>query len=212
MKHLVMARALILLLALGAGPDANAQEVFVNMTPEAIAEAIRLGSDPKAAGKFLQSYVVQTRTGLGTGPLIGYWSTPFARVVLAASAAQKERKAFAVTDVAQDLLIPELQVLIVPPQAAYDSGPARMRSVVIVRRGANAATAIEPTNTAAASEQQCALYGLTVQSGAIVASFPLSAIVSGNSVRVSFSQVVRGSSALTNCMDCLVPFPATGTR
>jgi hypothetical protein len=39
---------------------------------------------------FLDAYVVQTRAGWGNGPLIGSFSTPFARVVHAALAARKK--------------------------------------------------------------------------------------------------------------------------
>jgi hypothetical protein len=81
-----------LLIAVWCEREAPAQGAAEELMPESIRDAIRLGADEKASVKFLQPYTVQTRTGMGTGPLIGVWSTPFARVVLAASAARKEEK------------------------------------------------------------------------------------------------------------------------
>lgn len=63
---------------------AAGQQIIVIMTPESVEEAIRVAADDKTARKFLDSYTAQTRAGRGNGPLIGTFSTPFARVVQAA--------------------------------------------------------------------------------------------------------------------------------
>jgi hypothetical protein len=75
------------------------------MTPESVDEVIRLAADEKATSRLLDAYVVQTRAGWGNGPLIGSFSTPFARVVQAAVAARKKGNAFAPADVTPDSLL-----------------------------------------------------------------------------------------------------------
>jgi hypothetical protein len=87
-RHLFTSMLLALFLA--AAETGAAQQVIVTMTPESVDEAIRLAADEKATAMFLDAYVVQTRAGWGNGPLIGSFSTPFARVVHAALAARKK--------------------------------------------------------------------------------------------------------------------------
>jgi hypothetical protein len=41
---------------------------------------------------------------MGAGPMIGHFSTPFARVVLAALAARKDGKGLAIADLTPDIL------------------------------------------------------------------------------------------------------------
>jgi hypothetical protein len=67
MNRYNLALLLGLLVAVWAERDTRAQGA-TEKTPESIREAIRLGSDEKASGKFLQPYIVQTRTAMGTGP------------------------------------------------------------------------------------------------------------------------------------------------
>jgi len=69
------------------------------LSPDEIQEAVRLCLDERASAKFLQSYVLQTGTGVGTGPLLGYGSTPHARIVFAASTAKKAGRSFGPADV-----------------------------------------------------------------------------------------------------------------
>jgi hypothetical protein len=192
--------------------DARSQAVLADLTQETTQEAIRLGADERAARKFLQAYVLQTRTGVGNGPLLGYWSTPFARVVLAAAAARKEGKTFAVSDVAPELRRPEIYVLIFPQPAAYEVILAAVQAVVVVRRSGDQETVITPVSAGEATKGEVAVYGVPSQINAMVFSFPLSAAVSDSAVKVTFSHVVRGSSALTNCRDCIVPFDVTTIR
>lgn len=206
-----MNRQLILYLLVGltavaTARSARGQQLLVNVTPVQIEEALQLASDEKAARKFLQSYVVQRHSGIGTGPLLGYFSTPFSRIVLAALAARKEGKDFASSDVSPELLVPELHVFVLSQTAAYDPVPARMEAVVIASRTSNDADAIvRPVRAVPASRQDYLLYGVTAGDGSTVAIFPLSAIGAGKNIRVIFSHVVRGSSAITNCKECAVP-------
>jgi hypothetical protein len=96
-RHL--SNIIVLALFLAMGHAQAAQQVVVAMTPESIDEAIQLAADEKATVKFLDAYVVQTRAGWGHGPLIGSFSTPFARVVQAALAARKRGSSFATAEV-----------------------------------------------------------------------------------------------------------------
>ena len=212
MNRYNLALLLSLLVAVWSERDTRAQGATEELTPESIQEAIRLGSDEKASGKFLQPYTVQTRTGMGTGPLIGMWSTPFARVVLAASAARKEGRTFAASDLTPDLLVRELQILVLPQQAAYADHAATIKTLVVVRRGGGQETIIRPITIAPASKSQMALHGLPEQAAATLASFPLTAVSEASVLRVSFSDVVRGSSAMTHCKDCVVPLSVNAIR
>lgn len=194
--------------------EAVAQELIVNPSPAQIEEAIRLAGDEKAASRFLQAYVVQSRSGMGTGPLLGYVSTPFSRVVLAARAARKEGKAFASADVTADLVAPELHVIVLAQTAAYDPLPARLETVVITSNaGAGSDARVEPLRMVAARKEDYAFFGLSSGGDpATVAVFPLTAATPGRSIRVTFTTVIRGSSALTNCKECAVPLGANRLR
>jgi hypothetical protein len=120
----------VTLLSSGAG----AQQNLASLSVEALQEAIRLGLNEEASAKFLRPFVLQTKTGMGTSPLLGYCSTPLVRVVLAASNARKEGRSLEAPDVAADLLAPEFQVLLLPQQKAYESSLATINSVTLVNR------------------------------------------------------------------------------
>jgi hypothetical protein len=71
-------------------PFAISQERAVSsLSPAQIDDALRIAADEKGAQRFLDQYVLQTRTGLGAGPRIGWLSTPFSRVVVLALDARK---------------------------------------------------------------------------------------------------------------------------
>jgi hypothetical protein len=88
------------------------RQVAATLTPAALEDAIRLAGDEKAARRFLEAYVLQTRAGWGKGPLIGSISTPFARVVQAGLTARKQGNAFTMADVTPELIAPELHVIV----------------------------------------------------------------------------------------------------
>jgi hypothetical protein len=141
--------SILLALFLATGEAGAAQQVIVTMTPESVDEAIRLAADEKATARFLDVYVVQTRAGWGNGPLIGSFSTPFARVVQAALAAPKKGNSFAPADVRPDLTAPEVHVIALAQAAATDDGMvATVLSVVLARRGSkDPADVIQPLKT-----------------------------------------------------------------
>ena len=196
-------RLICALIASAAAAVVSARQIVMTMTPAQIEEAIRLANDEKAARAFLLNYVVQARSGMGTGPLLGYVSTPFARVVRAALVARAKGTAFDAADVTSDLISPQLDVLVLNQSAAYSDLNATVQSVSITVGN----QAIEPESTKAATPVQYRLFGLKEESErGIVAVFPLEAATSGNTIRVTYSQVVRGSSAITNCQSCSAPF------
>jgi hypothetical protein len=87
-----------------------------------------------------------------------------------------------------------------------------VRRLVTVVRGTPQAT-VEPIRRATATDDHYRLYAVSRDNaGALVLSFPLDVVVQGSQVRVAYSHVVRGSSAITNCKDCVVPIGATRLR
>jgi hypothetical protein len=191
---------------------AHAQQPVANLTPALIDEAIQLADEDKATARFLQSYILQARSGIGTGPLIGYFSTPFSRVVMAAVMARKDGSKLAASEVPANLLVPELQMLVLSQSAAYSDSPVAVQAVTIARRPQDGA-AMRPVGTVPATSQHYALFGIVPKgNGALVAAMPMADVAAENTVRVTFSQVVRGSSALTNCKDCAVPLSLTRLR
>lgn len=192
----------------------RAEQVAAALTGEQIEEAIRLASDEKAARKFLLAYIVQARSGMGEGPRIGYFSTPYSRIVLAALAARKEGKPFGTTDVDERLIAPQLHVVALNLPAAYDPTRAMVREIVIVARpGPSSGEVIEPTSRTLATPEHHRLYEITPENeDAVVAMFPIAALAAGKDLRVSYTHVVRGSSAVTNCKDCVVPLFSTRVR
>lgn len=67
-KRQILACTLAYLVSLCSGSQASAQLSVKLLSPDAVEDAIRLGLDEKASAKFLQAYVLQSRTGIGTGP------------------------------------------------------------------------------------------------------------------------------------------------
>jgi hypothetical protein len=188
------------------------QRITASLAPDDVNEAIRLAGDPNGAAKFLQPYIVQSRSGMGTGPLIGYLSTPFSRVVLAARAAQKDGKTFSAADVTADLIVPELHVIVLNQVAAYDPVAAVAQLVVVAANGPSGEP-IEPTRRGSVTQEHYRLYAIPRDNaGALMVTFPLDVVTPGRQIRVTYTHVVRGSTAATNCKECVVPLAATRLR
>jgi len=210
-RHLLFS---ILLAVFLAASETAAQQVIVTMTPESVDEAIRLAADEKATARLLDAYVVQTRAGWGNGPLIGSFSTPFARVVQAALAARKKGSAFAAGDVTPDLIAPELHVIALAQTAASDDGMiATVLSVVLGRRGSkDPADVIQPLRTTELTAQYQSLVGTAFKGTGVVAVFSLSALVPDSEIRVVFDRTARGFSGLAMCRECTVPMNVNRIR
>jgi len=198
---------IVLALFLATGDAGAAQQVIVTMTPESVDEAIRLAADDKATARFLGAYVVQTRAGWGNGPLIGSFSTPFARVVQAALAPRKKGSPFATADVTPDLTAPELHVIALAQTAVTDDGMvATVLSVVLARRGSkDPADVIQPLKTTEMTAEYQNLAGTAFKGMGVVAVFPLNALVPDSEIRVVFDRTARGFSGLSMCRECTVP-------
>ena len=202
------------LCALGSGIGAEAQEALVSLTPGRVDEPIQLAADDKAARRFLDSYVLQSRAGWGSGPLLGAFSTPYARIVQAALVARAQKKSFTASDVTPDLLVPELHVIVASDVAGIDDTVrATARSVFIVPRGgANGTDRIDSLKTTPLSQEYRERYGVAVAGAGVVAVFPLSAISPTNAIVVTLDRTAKGSSALSTCQNCAVLFDMAKLR
>lgn len=193
---------------------AAAPQLVVGITPERIEEAIQLAADEKVSRKFLDAYVLQSRTGWGNGPLIGTFSTPFARVLQAALAARKQGKPFTAGDVAPEIVAPELHVIATSQEAGLDAtNIASVQSVAVTRRGnTSASDAVQPIRTIELSKDYQSLYGAAFPRPGIVAVFPLTVVAADHEIHVVFDRMAKGSSASAMCKDCAVPFPINRIR
>ena len=191
------------------------QELSEALSDVQINDALRLAQDDRAGQALLSSYTLQTRTGVGTGPLIGRLSTPFSRVALAAVAARKDGHTLTRDDVPAEILRAEILVIATPqPAANSDAGLlANPRDVAIGKRDGNdVSDVLLPLRVRSATSEERRLYDLRLLPGVIVASFSQDALAplfdtrSFNFVvRVSFDRVAKGSTPLTGCKDCFVP-------
>jgi hypothetical protein len=203
-----------LLFTAGAEHPPAAQLVVAGLTSDQIQEALELAADDKAAHKLLESYVVQSRAGWGNGPLIGSFSTPFARVIQAALAARKLGKPFTIADVTPDVIVPELHVIATAQDPALDAPDiAAVQSVVVAARGnKNPGDAIQPVKTTELTNEYQTMYGLALREPGVVAVFPLNVLSANNEIRVVFDRIAKGSSAAAMCRECVVPFPIRNIR
>jgi hypothetical protein len=200
----------VTVLALAPQP-ATGRQLAATSTPAALEEAIRLAGDEKAARRFLEAYVLQTRAGWGHGPLLGSISTPFARVVQAALTARKQGNAFAIADVTPELMAPELHVIVLSQQPTYDeSTMATVRSVFLAQHGAPAGR--PPSRTEQLTKAYQSRYGIASDRPTIVAVFPLEALTPDAEVRVVFDRIVRGATSLSGCGHCAVPLDTRKLR
>jgi hypothetical protein len=210
MDRYVMVGSILMLTLVGAtGRATAAQQLVTEMSSKNVEEAIQLAGDEKMARRFLSTYVVQSRAGWGNGPLLGSFSTPFARVVQAALAAQKTGKTLAASDISSEMIAPELHVIAMWQQAALDdSSVAAVQSVVIADRGdSNAAAASQSLRQVELTREYKELYGVESPERGVVAVFPLSVLKAGREIRVSFDKIAEASNALTACKDCVVTLP-----
>lgn len=177
-----------------------------------IDEALRLARDEKAAQTLLNLYVLQTRTGIGNGPVAGRLSTPFSRVVLAAVAAVNAGQTLGRDDVPSDLLFPEVLVIATAqPAADADNTLANVVDITIAKRiGTELVDVLLPLRVRAPTSQERKLYGTDKTAEAKVAVFSLEALApifdvqTPVVVRVSFDRVAKGTTPLTGCKDCVV--------
>ena len=205
--------ALMLMIVGPASRSAVAQQLVTEMSSKNIEAAIQLAGDEKMARRFLTRYGIQSHAGLGNGPLLGSFSTPFARVVQAALAAQKTGKTLAASDVSSEMVAPELHVIAMSQQAALDDASvAAVRSVVIADRNGNPGASSQSLKQMELTKEYKDLYGIEFTQRGVIAVFPLTVLKAGREIRVSFDKMAKASSALAACKDCVVTLPNNGLR
>ena len=205
---------LLISLVVGSAARITAQPLVVTMTPDRIDEALRLAADETMASRFLDAYAVQTRAGWGNGPLIGRFTTPFARVVGAALAARQQGRSFSTTDVVPELIAPELHVVAMSQVAAGDSAMmATVQSVVLTRRAnKNPTDVVAPLRSTELTPQYQQLTGTVFRGSGVVAVFALGALEPNTEIRVVFDRTARGFSGLSMCRECVVPLDISRLR
>jgi hypothetical protein len=194
----------VLLILLGLPLHAHSQ-VVTDMTPVLIQEAI----DSGAPGP----YKLQECSGWGNGPLLGYFTTPYSRIVLAAAAARKRYKTFTSADVTADMLAPELHVYAISHAIDGMKEIANVEAVVVMPyKSKDRSAVVLPTSTTALTEEYRNLMGAVANGRSIMAVFPLSVLDENNELRVVFDRHVPGASMLKGCTDCGVRFKLDKVR
>lgn len=105
-------------------------------------------------------------------------------------------------------MAPELHVIATSQNAALGSTDvATVRTVVLAPRGnQNGSQAIQALRMIELTKGYQDLHGTTFDKSGLVAVFPLSAITGDFEIRVMFDRVAIGSTALSMCKECAVPF------
>lgn len=195
----------VLMLVLSFPLFAQAQ-VVTEVTPVLIQEAI----DGGAPGM----YRLQESSGWGNEPLLGYFTTPYSRVALAAAAARKRYKTFTPADVTPEMLAPELHVYAVSRAIeGRMNAIANVEAVVVMPyKSKDRSAVVQPTSTTELTEEYQNLMGAVASGRSILAVFPLSVLDEKNEIRVVFDRYVPGSTLLKGCTDCGVRFKLDKVR
>jgi len=191
---------LSLVLVVGLGAAARAQ-IVRDMSPDRIREAIAMGNKAKDLG----AYRIQEKARWSWPPLIGFYTTPFLRVALAANTAKKHYKQFSESDVTQEMLAPEIQVY-APSQPAEGAAIANVETIVLMPNKSNdRGLAIQPISMTDATEEYKNLFGFNAVGKGKLAVFPIDVWQEGNEVHVVFDHGIPGSQGprkMGGCIDC----------
>ena len=191
---------LCLILVVVMGGAARAQ-VVRDMSPDQIREAITLGDKAKDLG----AYRIQEKARWSWPPLIGFYTTPFLRVALAANAAKKHYKQFKEADVTQEMLAPEIQVY-APSQALQGAEIANVDTIVLMpTKSKDRSLAIQPRSIADATEEYKNLFGFSGEGKGKLAVFPIDVWQESNEVHVVFNHEIpssQGPGKVGGCTDC----------
>jgi len=188
----------------------RAQERAVPLSDAQIEAALRIASDDAATRVFLATHRLRAG-GTGDGPVLGWISTPFSRVVLAGVAARKAGLAFTRDDVSTDPLLSELAVIVTPQPAAAEKTPAQVTEIAVETRDGTVVTdMLLPMRMRPATLEERALHGIESSKGTVVAVFSIEAVAPLLEarhphvvVRVTFDKATRGPTPLTTCKDCV---------
>lgn len=173
-----MKTAQALVLALAAAAQTRAAGPITEMTPALIEQAIK---DNKAEGCY------PVGRGIGGSPY-GCFTTPYSRVVLAATAARKKYKPFTAADVTPEMLEPVLRVIVAPrPMPGDRPGVVNVEAVVVMPKGSkNASDAIHPTKAETTTDEFKNLMGAEFEGRGLIATFPFSVLSPANEFRFIF--------------------------
>jgi len=207
MKRLALLVALAVLV-----PVSSWAQVVSGMTPERIAEAIKAGEAAKDRDK-PGYYRIQLRSGWGNGPLIGFFSTPFSRVMAAANAAKRKYKSLSPAEVTGEMIAPE--IVVYAPSAVEETGTGlaakqkivSVEAVVVPPMGSkDRSKAIHPIRTSEMTEEYQNLFGAKSSGKGMIAVFPLSVLTEENEIHIVFDALRTGQGILHMCTDCAVQF------
>jgi hypothetical protein len=149
------------------------------MTPVAVAEAIKEGTTAKSV-RFYTARGGPFEIGANIG--VAY-STPYVRVAFAANEAKRRYKRFTEADVTDELKAPELRVY-APAWAGSDRRTIVSPEAIVVLQGGDKGSIIQPTSTQEITEEFQNLFGAKTDGHSMVATFPLSMLKDGNTIRV----------------------------
>jgi hypothetical protein len=189
------------------GSVVAARQLVTSMDGDQVNEAIRLGQDGPAAQRLLSIYKLQSHQPSGDGPLLGQFTTPFARVVRASLKAKGSGSVLSATDVPPTLITPEVHVIVLTQQTV-DGQPVIARSVSLWQRGIEvpAARLVSLTATSRGT------LGEEIEGDGVVAIFPTDTFAASSHVLVHLDRVAKGGSVLSGCRDCVVPIPLRNLR
>jgi len=189
-----------------------AREPAAALSDRDIDAALRIASDERAATAFLNTHRLQAHSGTDSGPMLGWLSTPFSRIVLAALAARKGGQTIGRDDIAADPFFCEFAVIATPQPAANRRAVAHITEIAVETRvGTEVTDMLLPMRMRPATALERKLHGMESVSDAVVAVFSLDAVApmfEGRDphvvVRVTFDKAAKGPTPLTACKDCLV--------
>ena len=152
-------------------------EIITDMTPEKINEAIEQGKK----GKFkFKEYGLRKKSGWSWDTLhLGYFTTPYARVAMAAQAAEEMYEDFTEADVTDEMPAPELHVYGI--SRVLNGQTVSARTIVIMpHKSKDRSEAIRPISIDVIQDSYQNLYGADFEATSLKAVFPLSLLSESN--------------------------------
>lgn len=145
---------------------------------------------------------------------MGFFSTPFSRVVSAARQARALYKPFSEADVTPEMTVPQLDVFAtaVWVRSPLPPGVGNVQAVLVMPKGAkDVSMAIHPTTTSEVSEEYKNLMGAALEGKSIHAVFPLDVLKPDREIVVVYDRIV-GENHIRKCTECRVELDLKGVR
>lgn len=192
---------------------AQSKDIVVDVTPERIAEAIKMGESDKMP--FMRVWLSSGASQYNFDTAV--ISTPFLRVAMLASAARREYKKFDPATIPAEALAPELHVYALSHFNAHNA--ANPTTVVITpRKGTpdeKMQRAIHPTRFVEVPVEYQSYFGAEFKGKNMLAVFPLSVLSDENELHVVYDSVLNAtppSGPEPVCRDCKGKFYLKGLR